>query len=125
MSSSASPGGRPAGQTALMRRPANRLVAQSLRDVVGDAVQPTAERIPLANGAGLASQDEKSGLKGVLGILRVSQDAAARVKHHRAVTLNERREGGFRTLGQKLFQQLLIRQNAVRLPRHQRAEMTS
>src|SRR5262249_11468949 len=41
---------------------------------IGDAVQPAGQRLGLADGGGLAGQDEEGGLEGVLAVLLVAQD---------------------------------------------------
>jgi hypothetical protein len=58
--------------------PASRSPATSLhRRAEGDAVQPARHRLPLANRAGLAPQDEEHRLEGVLGVLLLPEHKEA------------------------------------------------
>src|SRR5579885_1406895 len=51
--------------------------AEIAGDVVGYTIQPAAESVRLANRCCLASQHQESGLKGILRVLLVSQQASA------------------------------------------------
>src|SRR5207244_11430712 len=51
----------------------------------GHAVQPVAQDSPPGEGSGLADEHHKGGLKGVLGVMNVVQNAAADAQHHRPV----------------------------------------
>jgi hypothetical protein len=62
---------------------------------MSDAVQPVRHHSSWHHGCGLASEDEKRGLEGVLGILMVGQDAAADTPDHRAMPPHKGLEGGF------------------------------
>jgi hypothetical protein len=53
------------------------------------AVQPRADRLALADRAGLAEQHEEGRLERVLGLVRVAQDPPADAEHHRAVPLDQ------------------------------------
>jgi len=44
---------------------------------VGDAVQPAADRIDLANGARLPSEREEGGLEHILGVVSIAHEPAA------------------------------------------------
>jgi hypothetical protein len=61
---------------------------------MSDAVQPVRHHSSWHDGCGLASEDEKRGLEGVLGILMVGQDAAAYTPDHRAMPPHKGREAG-------------------------------
>ncbi|HZY83624.1 MAG TPA: hypothetical protein VFE78_02225, partial [Gemmataceae bacterium] len=61
--------------------------------VMRDPVQPVRDHSFWHDGRGLASEDEKRGLEGVLGILMVGQDAAAYTPDHRAMPPHKGREG--------------------------------
>ena len=60
---------------------------------MGHAVQPGADRLALADRAGLAEQDQERRLERVVGLVRVAQDAPADAEHHRAVPLDQQGEG--------------------------------
>jgi len=115
--------GRLRNHAAFVSGAAPRLSSQALSAVVGNAVQPTAQRLALANRTCLASQDEERGLEGVLSVLSMVQDAAAHAQHHRTMTLHQRGECRFRSLVQEAFEQLLIGERIDRLPGGHGAEM--
>jgi hypothetical protein len=48
-------------------------------------------------------ENEKSRLKGILGIVVVTQDAAAHAQHHRAVPAHQQLEGVFLPLREEKF----------------------
>src|SRR5262249_25035286 len=77
---------------------------------VGDTVQPTPQRRRFANGRRLASEDEEGCLESVLGVGLVAQHAAADVKHHRAVTEQERVKGGLVSLANEALEQVVVGQ---------------
>jgi hypothetical protein len=54
-------------------------------DAVGHLVQPTPDGLMLAQGTGLSGQGEKSRLKGVLGVVVLSQHTLTDPKHGRAM----------------------------------------
>ncbi len=56
------------------------------RDAIGDAVEPAAQRFAVADAAGLAHEDEKRGLEGVLDGLILAQHLPAHMQHHARVT---------------------------------------
>ena len=59
----------------------------------------------------LAGEDKERGLKGILGIMRVSERIAADARDHRPMPLDEHLEGklgGLIPLRHKPFKQLLI-----------------
>ncbi len=60
------------------------------RRAVRDAVEPVAEQFRLTQRPRLADEQEKCGLKGVLGIVAVAQDAPAHAEDHRPVALQQR-----------------------------------
>jgi hypothetical protein len=75
---------------AAVRRASSRLDASPKRDPMGDSIEPAAERAIEAHRPRLAHQDQKSGLKGVLGLVGVAKYAAADSPYHRAVAIHER-----------------------------------
>nr|WP_171473859.1 hypothetical protein [Frigoriglobus tundricola] len=82
-----------------VRRPGGRLLlAPALGDLfreraVGqparDRVQPGTDRVATAHRVRVARQDEKGGLKHVLGQARIAQDALASAQHERAVPVEQ------------------------------------
>jgi hypothetical protein len=75
---------------------------------VRDAVQPATHCIALFDGASFADQDQDPGLKGVLGIVGVVQDALAHAQHHASLSPHQRRERSLIALAQEVLQQLPI-----------------
>jgi hypothetical protein len=65
------------------------------RGPVGDAVQPAAHRVTLADRGRLASEDEERRLEGVFRVLLVAQHRTADAQHQRAVPPHQ---GGERLL---------------------------
>ncbi len=111
-----------------MAPPPGTVDPRPCRHPAGDAEEPAAHRIPVPDGPGLAHQDQEGRLKGIVGVVRVAQFAPADAQHHRAVTVDQRREGGLRGRGiipgQKSFQELTIGQGAGRAQAVERAELT-
>ncbi len=58
------------------------------------AIQPGGEPVGVAEGVGLAGQDEEGGLEGVLGEVAVGEELPAEAQDHRAVPGHQRGEGG-------------------------------
>jgi hypothetical protein len=77
---------------------------------VGDAVQPVADPLALPDAGGLAGEDKKRGLKGVLSVVRVARHAAANAQHHRPMPAEQRLERRLVAPGDKAFQQLPVGQ---------------
>jgi hypothetical protein len=71
-------------------------------------MKPAGQGFMLADGGRLAGQHEEGGLKGVFGVLEVTQDVAANAKYHRSVTLDQGGEGRFVALRGETLQQLAI-----------------
>ena len=59
-------------------------------------MEPTGHRLDLADRAGLAGQDQESGLECVFGVVRIAQDLPASSQDHRAMTLYQGRQGRMR-----------------------------
>src|SRR6516165_10594889 len=55
-------------------------------EAVGNTVQEARQRSMLADRAGLASEDKKSGLEYIVGVMRITQHSTAHPKHQRAVS---------------------------------------
>src|SRR5262249_48949386 len=67
--------------------PASLAGARSKSDMISDALQPAAQSLVPADGAGFLSKDEKRRLKRILGVITLAQYRLAHRKHHRAMTL--------------------------------------
>jgi hypothetical protein len=91
--------------------------------VVRNLVKPAAEGGTVADGGGLAGQDEKRGLEDVLGILGLAQDAAARPQHEGAMPPHQRSEGCLVTVCGEAPEQFLVCQ-AIDVRRRQAPEMS-
>ena len=92
-----------------------RAAATSLR-LTGDAAshseEPGAEQLWLADPARFASQDQKCGLKGVLGGLHITEELPAHLQDHRTVAVDQCREsrlGGLIAASQEPLEELPIR----------------
>jgi hypothetical protein len=59
------------------------------RDPARHAMEPTAERVVDPECPGLAGQEQEGGLKRILGVIGVSEDAAANGHDHRTMPLHE------------------------------------
>jgi hypothetical protein len=83
------------------------------RDPASHPVQPTGQRVAVADRSGLADQDQEGRLESILGIMRLAKGRLTDAEHHRAVSLNKGRErklGGLACAGRKPLQQLSVRQ---------------
>jgi hypothetical protein len=58
-----------------------------------NAIKPTAYRLSLANGGGLAEQDQEGGLKSVIDVGFLPEQAAANTANHRPMPLDQSGEG--------------------------------
>jgi hypothetical protein len=63
------------------------------RRAIGNLAKPRSKDRAISNRDSLSRQDEKSRLKGILGIGLVHEDKAADVENHRPMTLNQNSEG--------------------------------
>ena len=100
--------------------------SQPHRDSPRHAMQPAAQGIVVSHGFGSSRQDEKRGLEGVFGKVRVKEQPAADAQDHRSVPLDECGKRGFRarTFGRKIaLQQLRIGQATERTSLEQRANL--
>jgi hypothetical protein len=77
-------------------------------DAAGNAEEPAAEGALTVEAGGFTGEDEEGGLEGVLGVLLVTQDAAAQAEHERSVALYEGGEGGLLTAVDESLQQVRI-----------------
>ncbi len=76
--------------------------------MVGDPMQPTGQRLFLANGGRLASQHQEGGLAGVFGVLSAAKDAATEAQDHRPMSLDQRGEGGLISVRDEAVQQIAV-----------------
>ncbi len=93
---------------------------------VGDLVQPGADRIAHPEAARPLHQDQKRGLEGVLGVVRVGQHALADPHHHRTVPLDQDGEsqlGGLAAVGREPLQELAVGQLPDRADAIERPEL--
>ena len=81
-----------------------------LGDARGHAVQPVAKPFGPLDRAGLARQHQEGRLEGVLGILLLTQHAAAHAQDQRAVALHQRGKGVPVKAAAKALQQVAVRQ---------------
>ena len=84
--------------TGLVPAAAGHTCAGAGRDPQGDAIQPASNRAAIADGGGPAHQNQKGGLKCILGIVLVTEHRAANTPDHRSVAFEQRGEGGFSRL---------------------------
>jgi hypothetical protein len=80
------------------------------RYMVGDTVQPAADRLLLANRLRFSGKNEKRSLERVLGILFVVQHMATNIPNQPAVPVHEHFKSGVVALANKTLQQLGIAQ---------------
>ena len=66
--------------------------AQSHGDAMGDAMEPTSERIAISHGLRPPGEDQERGLKRVFSKVRVVKQPPAHAQDHRAVAFDERAE---------------------------------
>ena len=89
-------------------------------------VQPRPQRVAHPEAAGLAHQHQERGLKGILRVVRISQDAPADAQDHRPMPLHqggERLFGRITPLGREPLEQLPIGQVANRPGREEHAKL--
>ena len=79
-----------------------------LRRPASDPIEPVAQQVRIADRAGFLRQDEERGLKGILGVVRIAQEALAHAQDHRSVSRHQRREGGLGLSRRELLQQLAV-----------------
>jgi hypothetical protein len=77
---------------------------------MSNAIKPAADGLALANRGGVASQRQKRGLEGVLGILFVAQHLPAHPQYQLAMALHQDSEGGLLPLRDEALEQLPIAQ---------------
>ncbi len=92
----------------LSRRPASGCRARLKRRLTGHAVQPVGEHLARRHRGGLADEDQKGGLKGVLGVLGVAQPAPAHAPDKGGVTAHQGRKRRPVLLLQEAREQLAI-----------------
>jgi hypothetical protein len=93
------------------------------RRLMSDAVQPVRHHSFWHDGCGLASEDEKRGLEGVLGILMIGQDAAAYTPDHRPMPPYKGLEGGFVPLFDEAAEEFPVGRSGRVLLKHNSTKM--
>jgi hypothetical protein len=110
------------GRMPLERAPASGISSRPGGNPGSNPEEPARHRVPLANRAGTARAHQKRSLKRIFLVVRVAQQLAADILHHRSMAPDQYLEGRLRlgpaSSGQKPFQQPAIRQQANR-PRGQ------
>ena len=102
--------------------------ACALRRAHGDAEEPVAQQVGLAQRPGLVGQDEEDGLEGVLGQVLVAEDLPADAQNHWSVAGDERGEGGLAGLiatGREPLDQLAVGEPGRRTALEERPEITA
>src|SRR5262249_29761147 len=82
----------------------------------GDLVEPAAQRLSPADGAGLAGEDEEGGLEGFFRVMRVLQNTPADAKHQPLVTPDQQFKGRRVALAGEALQEFRVAYAAV-IPR--------
>jgi hypothetical protein len=75
------------------------------RQSIGDAVQPARQRLRLADGRGLARQNEKRCLEHILSVLHIAQQTAAQSENQRSMSRHQLGECVFIALMDEAIQQ--------------------
>ena len=96
------------------------------RRAKGDAIEPVAQQVGVADRPRLPRQHEEGGLEGVLGEVAVGEDLPADAQHHRAMTRDQGGEGGLGVIvspRDKLLQELPVGEPGRRAAREERPEL--
>src|SRR5262245_51020084 len=83
------------------------------RGAAGDAVKPRSEPIRLPQMCGLADQQQKRRLEGVLGILSVPQQPPTNAENHRPITPHQDGKCLLVSMTAELSQELTVLQSAA------------
>ena len=89
-------------------------------------VQPGSQRVAHPEAAGLAHQNQESGLKGILRVVRIGQYAPANAQDHRPMPLDqggERLLGRIAPLGREPLEKLAVGQLTDRADREECAKL--
>jgi hypothetical protein len=100
--------------------------ASARRGPEGHLMEPGTERVAHPETRGFLDQDQKSGLEGILRVVRVGQHAPADPQDHRSVPLEqdrERQRGSLAPAGRKPFQELPVRPFPDRSQVEERAKL--
>src|SRR5262245_35510906 len=73
-------------------------------------VEPVGDHLARQDGSSLADEDEKGGLKCVLGVVVVAKETAAYSPDHRCMSPHQRSQCGLLAVAQVALQQLPVRQ---------------
>ena len=97
--------------------PTGRGQSGTRRRPKGDLMEPRPQRIAHPEPPGLLHQNQKGGLKRILTVVRIDQDAPAYPQDHRPMSFDQGRErqfGGLAAAGREPLQELTIGQLADR-----------
>ncbi len=95
-------------------------------DALSDAIKPAGDSGFSLDRGRSPGEDQKRGLKGILGRMSIARESGAKGQHHGAVPVHEHREGRVILESQKAVEQyavaqvprLLSRVNATHVPQH-------
>jgi hypothetical protein len=76
-------------------------------------VQPPRHRLGPPQGGRLAGEQQESGLKDVVGVVLIVEDAPAQPQDHRPVAADQGGKGGLVVMGGEALQQLAVRHLGV------------
>ena len=61
---------------------------------MSDAMEPAGDSFPPVERVGLANEDQKSSLQGVIGVIHIAEFAPTNGPHHGSMAMYQGREGG-------------------------------
>jgi hypothetical protein len=96
------------GSAAFMAAPPRRLGLHLQRQAVRHPVEPATHRLLPPQRGGLAAEDQKGRLEGILGVLQMAKDMTADTQDHWPVPLHKGRECTVVVICYKLSQQHFI-----------------
>ncbi len=96
-----------------MVHPAGRAGLGLHRQSMRYSIKPAAHSLPPVNRAGPSREDKKNGLKDILGVVQVVQDALAHAQHHRSMPSQQGCEGILIPESDEALQELMVRQFMV------------
>src|SRR5262249_35075888 len=89
---------------------------------IGDAIKPVADFLARHDARRPPNQNQKSGLKGILGVRLMADDTSADAQNHRPMPTDERFKGTLVPLPDEAFQQLTVRQPSAVFEKHSSAK---
>jgi hypothetical protein len=87
-----------------MMSPPDRLPNDLTGASISDAMKPTGQGLAFLNRSGFQGQHQKRGLKGIFGVLIMSETVAAHSPNQRAVPFHQFDEGVLTMLPREVFQ---------------------